>query len=221
MLRPQLRHLLWTQRVLILWAIESLTFAFLILLLPAFTFASNGTAVLLVVGVGLVNGLIRPALVGLKLRPNLLVFGVVAIVLNAFGLWLAGTLTASIALGESWALALTTVILAAVNVSFSDLFAIDDDESYYQHLISHIAEVSLDGKPISSRPGVIFLEIDGLSERVLYRAIDEGHMPTLARWQEDGRHRIVGWECDVPCQTSASQAGILLGSNFDVPAFRW
>ena len=46
-------------------------------------------------------------------------------------------------------------------------------------------------------------------------------MPTLARMEREGGYRIVGWECNVPCQTSASQAGILLGSNYDVPAFRW
>ncbi|MFQ5921668.1 MAG: phage holin family protein [Anaerolineales bacterium] len=221
MLRPQLRHLHWTQRVLILWAIESLTFALLILLLPAFTFATAGAAVLLAATIGLMNGLVRPALVGLKLRPNLLVFGVIAIALNALSLWIAGELTASIAITEPWALALIAVTLAAVNVSFSDLFAIDDDESYYQHLVSHISDINLEDQQISNKPGVVFLEIDGLSERILRRAIDEGHMPTLARWEEDGRHRIMGWECDVPCQTSASQAGILLGNNFDVPAFRW
>ncbi|MEE9512651.1 MAG: phage holin family protein, partial [Anaerolineales bacterium] len=221
MLRPQLRHLHWTQRVLILWAIESFTFAVLLLLLPAYTFATNAAAVLFIASIGLLNALIRPTLVGIKLRPNLLVFGIVAIAFNALGLWLAGTQLSGIAIAEPWALALTTVILAAVNVSFSDLFAIDDDDSYYQHLVAHIAEIDVRDQPTSSKPGVVFLEIDGLSERILKRAISEGHMPTLARWQAESRHKTVGWECDVPCQTSASQAGILLGSNFDVPAFRW
>ena len=29
------------------------------------------------------------------------------------------------------------------------------------------------------------------------------------------------WECDLSSQTGASQAGLLLGSNDDMPAFRW
>ena len=65
------------------------------------------------------------------------------------------------------------------------------------------------------------LEIDGLSEQSLRRGIEGGHAPTIARWLEEGSHRLVPWECDLSCQTSASQAGILLGDNTDIPAFRW
>ena len=44
---------------------------------------------------------------------------------------------------------------------------------------------------------------------------------TMARWiAEDGYH-LTGWETDLSSQTGASQAGILLGSNEDIPAFRW
>ena len=46
-------------------------------------------------------------------------------------------------------------------------------------------------------------------------------MPTIARWLSQGTHRILGWECDLSSQTGASQAGLLLGSNWDMPAFRW
>jgi hypothetical protein len=70
-------------------------------------------------------------------------------------------------------------------------------------------------------PGVVFLEIDGLSKAVLLRAIRNGHAPTLARWLDQGSHRLTGWECDLSSQTAASQAGILLGNNFNIPAFRW
>ena len=36
------------------------------------------------------------------------------------------------------------------------------------------------------------------------------------------RHRTVSpWETDLSSQTGASQAGLLLGSNDDIPAFRW
>src|SRR4051794_27072132 len=69
--------------------------------------------------------------------------------------------------------------------------------------------------------GVLFLEIDGLAEPVLRRALARGTMPTLARWLAVGSHRLAGWECDLSSQTSASQAGILLGSNCGIPAFRW
>ena len=56
---------------------------------------------------------------------------------------------------------------------------------------------------------------------MLRRALSEGYAPTMARWLEHGSHRIVSWECDLSSQTGASQAGLLLGSNHDMPAFRW
>ncbi len=68
---------------------------------------------------------------------------------------------------------------------------------------------------------MILFEIDGLAEPVLRRALGEGHAPTMARWLAEGSHRIVPWECDLSSQTGASQAGLLLGSNHDMPAFRW
>ena len=64
-------------------------------------------------------------------------------------------------------------------------------------------------------------EIDGLGEGVLREALRDGYAPTIARWLADGSHRLLGWECDLSSQTGASQAGLLLGSNWDMPAFRW
>jgi hypothetical protein len=67
----------------------------------------------------------------------------------------------------------------------------------------------------------VFLEIDGLALPVLRRAMRDGNAPTMARWLAEGTHRITEWEPDLSSQTGASQAGILLGSNEDIPAFRW
>ena len=45
--------------------------------------------------------------------------------------------------------------------------------------------------------------------------------PNMARWLTEHSHRLVEWETDLSSQTGASQAGILLGSNENIPAFRW
>jgi hypothetical protein len=68
---------------------------------------------------------------------------------------------------------------------------------------------------------VIFLEIDGLALPVLRRAMRDGNAPNMARWVAERSHRLTEWETDLSSQTGASQAGILLGSNDDIPAFRW
>ena len=74
---------------------------------------------------------------------------------------------------------------------------------------------------MTDQPGIVFLEIDGLALPVLQRAMRDGHAPTMARWLTDGTHVLLEWEPDLSSQTGASQAGILLGSNDDIPAFRW
>ena len=43
----------------------------------------------------------------------------------------------------------------------------------------------------------------------------------MARWVANDGYRLAEWEPDLSSQTGASQAGILLGSNDDIPAFRW
>src|SRR5215203_7404933 len=76
-------------------------------------------------------------------------------------------------------------------------------------------------RTVTDAPGIVFLEIDGLALPVLQRAMRDGNAPTMARWVAQGNHRLAEWETDLSSQTGASQAGILLGSNDDIPAFRW
>ena len=49
----------------------------------------------------------------------------------------------------------------------------------------------------------------------------DGSAPNMARWIAEDGYRLAEWETDLSSQTGASQAGILLGSNEDIPAFRW
>jgi hypothetical protein len=49
----------------------------------------------------------------------------------------------------------------------------------------------------------------------------DGNTPELARWVAEDGYTLTEWETDLSSQTGASQAGILLGSNEDIPAFRW
>ena len=68
---------------------------------------------------------------------------------------------------------------------------------------------------------MLILEIDGLALPVLRDAMRDGCAPTMARWIAEDGYRLAEWETDLSSQTGASQAGILLGSNDDIPAFRW
>ena len=70
-------------------------------------------------------------------------------------------------------------------------------------------------------PGVILFEIDGLGEGVLRRR-DPRRAHTDDRALAGRRHAPADrLGVRLSSQTGASQAGLLLGSNWDMPAFRW
>jgi uncharacterized membrane protein YvlD (DUF360 family) len=102
----------------------------------------------------------------------------------------------------------------------SAFFSLRDDDAY-DWFVTRPLRREYAGATRSADPGILFLEIDGLAEPILRQSIAEGWMPTLRRWLELGSHRITMWEPDLSSQTSASQAGILLGDNTGIPAFRW
>ncbi|HEX5165315.1 MAG TPA: alkaline phosphatase family protein [Thermomicrobiales bacterium] len=119
-----------------------------------------------------------------------------------------------------WTGILVALGLTVGNTVIGALFGLDDDRAYDRYVTRQIRR-STRGVASSTTPGVLFLEIDGLSAPILHRAIEGGYMPTLQRWIESGSHQLRVWEPDLSSQTSASQAGILLGSNWGIPAFRW
>jgi len=100
------------------------------------------------------------------------------------------------------------------------LLGTNDDDTYMLRTTRRIARRQ-GGGAVSDVPGMLFLEIDGLALPVLRRAMRDGSAPTMARWLSEDAYQLAEWEPDLSSQTGASQAGILLGSNDDIPAFRW
>jgi hypothetical protein len=112
------------------------------------------------------------------------------------------------------------VTLTAVNAILGALLSIDLDDRFDRNVTRRLVQKR--GQAIKSdKPGMLYLEIDGLSEVLLRKTIAAGHMPNMARWIEKGSHQIISWETEFSSQTGAMQSGILLGNNTDVPAYRW
>ena len=119
-----------------------------------------------------------------------------------------------------WAALGVSIVAAALSMALGAIAVINDDEGYSVRVARRVARRTW--KPTATdRPGILFLEIDGLALSVLRRAIRDGTTPNMARWLSEGSHRLVEWETDLSSQTGASQAGILLGDNDDISAFRW
>jgi hypothetical protein len=73
----------------------------------------------------------------------------------------------------------------------------------------------------SGDPGLLIIEIDGLSEAWLRDAIDEGTMPFVAGLVESGSHVLDGWDTIGSSTTPVSQAGILHGDSAGIIGYRW
>jgi putative membrane protein len=121
---------------------------------------------------------------------------------------------------DIWTGIWVTMGLTIGNVFVAAFFSLDDATGYDWFVVRPLIK-TFASTEASSVPGIIFLEIDGLAEPILRKAIDGGYMPTVRRWIAEGTHELTTWEPDLSAQTSASQAGILLGNNTGIPAFRW
>jgi uncharacterized membrane protein YvlD (DUF360 family) len=189
-----------------------------------FELQNFGAAIALAVAIAICNALLWPLVISVALRFAVFSMGLGAVILSAAVVALAAQLsdgiTASISSGV-----IVVVALTFGNILLTSIFGLGERDWYYERVVLRAMrrQVKRQGREIqhSNVPGVFFLEIDGLSEPVLRRAITNGHAPTMARWLHEGSHRFISWECDLSSQTSASQAGLLLGHNDDIPAFRW
>jgi uncharacterized membrane protein YvlD (DUF360 family) len=205
-------------RMLALWLVTALAFWALAALLPGIAVPSFDGALVTTGLIAILNRLLWPLLTRLFLPITVLTLGLGSLVGNALIIMFAinsvdgSSPTFGGALAAAFGMAIVTMIAIPV-------LGIDGDA--HQLRLIRRRRRRLRERNTTDVPGVILFEIDGLAERVLRRALDEGRAPTLARWLADGSHRIVPWECDLSSQTGASQAGLLLGSNFDMPAFRW
>ena len=215
--RPRLRLF----PLLISWFATGVALMVASAILPGVHIGSFWGALLVAVIVAALNAVIPPVLAALKLPLTLVLGFLLVLIADALILQLAaeinltdGVLTVD---NFGWAL-LAAFVVAAVSVVLAVIFGSDDMSSI--RIARRIA--SRQGIIASTEvPGIIYLEIDGLALPVLRRAMRDGNAPNMARWLRDETHQVVEWETDLSSQTGASQAGILLGSNEDISAFRW
>jgi len=209
-------------RLLLVWVVAALTLLLSDWLLSGFHIDGTGTAFVAAGLLGLLNALVWPVLVRLVLPLTVLTLGLAPLALNAAMVSLVAWALEGVTLDGFWWAMAVTVLVTAVSMSLTALLALDDDAVVLRHLLRSGRTKPGDQVPDDGRPpGVIFVQIDGLALPVLQRAVRDGNAPTIAAWLRDGTHHLAPWTTGWSSQTGASQAGILLGSNADMPAFRW
>lgn len=222
-------------RVVLVWAVSTLTMLALAGILPDFRLRSgNGdsvtqiglTAAWCAGAFGLLSALVWPVLVRALLLVPALVLGLLVFFLNGSLLLIALSLVPSGGEVAPDTAVVVAAVMSAVASATSTALAVRDDEAYRRRLYRladrrrrrqrRTGARGADGAP----PGLVFLQLDGVGYEVLRRAAGSGLMPTVAGLLES-THRVTSWRTDWSSQTGASQLGILHGSTFDVPAFRW
>ncbi|MGE5433412.1 MAG: phage holin family protein, partial [Candidatus Doudnabacteria bacterium] len=171
--------------------------------------------------IAVLNAVLPPLVAALRLPFMVLVGLILVLVLDALILLAADRITGGdLKVDSFWSALGVAFVAAAVGVVLDVVLGTNDDDTYTFRVVQRIARRT-GGRTITDAPGIVFLEIDGLALPVLQRAMRDGNAPNMARWLAEGSHRFAEWETDLSSQTGASQAGILIGSNDDIPAFRW
>jgi uncharacterized membrane protein YvlD (DUF360 family) len=215
--RPRIRVV----RVLVAWVLSAAALLFAAWVMPGVTVEGFWGALAAAAVIAVLNALLPPLLAAARLPFTLVAGLLLVLVLDALMFLLAAEiLPDSISVDSFWAALLAAFVASIASVVLDHLFRTNDDETYMLRVTQRIARRT-GGQVRTDEPGIVFLEIDGLALPVLRRAVRDGNAPELARWLADGSYTLTEWETDLSSQTGASQAGILLGSNEDVPAFRW
>ncbi len=207
--------------VLLSWLVAAVSVLIAAAIVPGVSVGGFLDALAAAAGIAALNAVLPPLLAALRLPFTLALGFVTVLALDAVILLIVPHITGRRIVVDSFGAALlAALVIAAATIALEVILGVDDDDAYSLRVIRRIARRQ--GNAVhSDAPGIIFLEIDGLALPVLRRAMRDGATPRLTSWLESGAYRLDEWEPDLSSQTGASQAGILLGGNEDIPAFRW
>jgi uncharacterized membrane protein YvlD (DUF360 family) len=208
-------------RLLVAWLVSALALLGAAWVVPGAAVHDFSDALAAAAVIAVLNAILPPVVAAIRL-PFVAALGfLVVLVLDALMLLAADWITdGDLEIDSFWSALGVALVAAALGIVIDVVLGTNDDDTYTFRVIHRIARRSGEREQ-TDVPGIVFLEIDGLALPVLELAMRNGSAPTMARWLEDGSHRLAEWETDLSSQTGASQAGILLGSNDDIPAFRW
>jgi uncharacterized membrane protein YvlD (DUF360 family) len=205
-------------RLFAVWLVGAGSVGALSLTFPGFDIGRPMNAFVVAAAVGVLNAVVWPFLMRFALAVSVLTVGVGSFVLNGLLVLYGLDAIPDVRLPGPPLGVVVAFAVSAVTGLTSSLVALDEDEFFHRRAIRRGRRRA---GPPTSVPGLVMVQIDGLGHEVLQRALRDGDAPTLARWLADGTHRLTLWETDWSSQTGAAQAGILHGSNRDMPAFRW
>ena len=183
-----------------------------------FTVGPWYNAIIIVIAVNIANSLLWPIFRRFLMKIIIFTFGIGSLFINSFIFYIAASFIPGVSAGIYGILKVPIVMAIATTFVFN----ITNTDYYNNYMKTILKNVVKKKTPYKKRyPGVIMLEIDGLSVNTLKKAIDKEMMPNIKKWLDDKSHTLKEWETDLSSQTGSSQAGILHGNNRDIVAYRW
>ncbi|MBQ6512164.1 phage holin family protein [Methanobrevibacter sp.] len=183
-----------------------------------FTVGPWYNAIIIVIALAIANSLLWPIFQKFFMKIIIFTFGIGAILINSLIFYISSYAIPGVHVGIYGAFQVP-IVMAIFTVFITNLTNTSYFDSYLKNILKYAEKRKTRYK--KRYPGVIMLEIDGLSINTLKKAIDKGFMPNLKGWLDEKSHTLKEWETDLSSQTGASQAGILHGNNKNIVAYRW
>lgn len=183
-----------------------------------FTIGPWYNAVIIVITVAIANAVLWPIFRRFLMKIIIFTFGIGSLFINSIIFYIASLIIPGVSAGIYGVLQVP-IVMAIFTTFITNM----TNTNYYDSYINSILRYALKQKTPHEKgyPGLVMIEIDGLSIDTLKKAIDNGVMPNLEKWIREKTHTLKRWETDLSSQTGASQAGILHGNNKDIVAYRW
>jgi hypothetical protein len=183
--------------------------------------ATGGPAALvqLIVVLAFVGMVMRLALLGIAVVIGGVGVLLVGVIIQAIVMFAALRLSRGVSVDDfasAWLASWVAAVLAALVNWLADA---GSDDVFLGQALRQMARRQGEHPP--DQPGVLIIQLDGLSAPLLSWAVKAGNLPNLGRWLRTGTHTLRPWHTGMPATTPASQAGILHGDTANVPAFRW
>ena len=163
--------------VLVIWAFQAVTLVALTLFLDGPQVDRIGTALLAVFMMTLLNAVIWTLLSYTLLLFVVITFGILSFVLNGVFVWLVGQFINGFLVVDFATAAWTSVWLTVANLIARSLLTLDDG-FWYRNLVrqrmkkrEHYDETDI--------PGVLFLEINRVTQPLFEKAVVQGNLPNL------------------------------------------
>ena len=214
-------------RFVVVWLVDAVSLLVTAWLVPGITLSGADLSERLAVAtsaalvLGIVNLIFRPIILLFSRALGYIVVLIMGFLVNAVVLLVTAWLMPGFEVNGILPAIVGGLIFAIVNTLVTSVISLDEEDSFYRRRILSRAAKTPYPDAQSGTTGLAMIEIDGLSYWHIQKALAEGWMPNLKEWIDQDGYVLTRTDCGLPSQTSACQAGIMFGDNYDIPAFRW